>query len=556
MPKVSVILPSYNHEKYIAEAIQSILNQTFQDFELLIFDDHSKDRSFEIITGFQDERIQAFRNDEQKRGTYGINHAIQHIAKGEYIAIHHSDDVWDSTKLAKQVALLDDQPQYGAVFTNAQAIDEDGRPISDDSHWYATIFNQPNRTRHEWLRFFFYQGNALCHPSVLIRKICYDNVGLYEYGYAQLGDFNMWVRLCMRYEIFVLPEKLTKFRVRADEANASGNRPETQKRSPIEFLEILRKYTRIESIHELVAIFPETQRYMTEQGSEPRFALAMICIHEQTWPIHKLLGYELLFDLISNNDSAKRIKSLYEFDYRNLIALTGQHDVFHVLNGNSAQLFLDTGLGFNETQSITKQIQGQERTIEFELSEYADICHLRFDPANAPAAIHLVSIELLGMAGERYPISTYQTNACHQNGQNYIFDTNDPMITFASPAVRLQKVVITLEYIALGNAAYPYIYHKQAQQIQQQAQQIQQQTQQIQQQAQQHDEVIRRYEEKLSREIHSKTQLIQIQDDMIQTMENTLSWKITKPLRVIRNYPAIKQWADRIFTMFRGRNRP
>ena len=208
----------------------------------------------------------------------------------------------------------------------------------------------------------------------------------------------------------------------------------------------------------------------------------------------------------------------------------------------TAQLFIDTSLGFNETQSITKQVQGQECIIEFDLCNYTDLCYLRFDPANAPAAIHLVSIELLGMEGERYPITTYQTNACHQNGQNYIFDTNDPMITFASPAARLQKVVITLEYVALGNAAYPYIYNKQAQQIQQQAQQ--------------HDEVIRRYEEKLSREIHSKTQLIQIQDDMIQTMENTLSWKITKPLRAIRNYPVLKRWADRMFTMFRGRNRP
>ena len=221
-----------------------------------------------------------------------------------------------------------------------------------------------------------------------------------------------------------------------------------------------------------------------------------------------------------------------------------------------AQMFIDTGLGFNGTQVIIKPIQGQERIIEFDLCNYTDLCYLRFDPVNAPAAIHLVSIELLGMDGERYPITTYQTNACHENGSNFIFDTNDPIITFASPAARLQKVVLTLEYVALGNAAYPYIYHKQTQQIQQQAQQIQQQAQQIQQQAQQHDEVIRRYEEKLSREIHSKTQLIQIQDDMIQTMENTLSWKITKPLRVIRNYSAIKQWADRIFTMFRGRNRP
>ena len=74
------------------------------------------------------------------------------------------------------------------------------------------------------------------------------------------------------------------------------------------------------------------------------------------------------------------------------------------------------------------------------------------------------------------------------------------------------------------------------------------------QQAQQHDEVIRRYEEKLSREIHSKTQLIQIQDDLIQTMENTLSWKITKPLRMIRNYPVLKCWFDGMFAPFRRIN--
>ena len=103
MPKVSVILISYNHEKFIREAIESVLNQTFTDFELIIWDDASSDDSWAIINSYNDSRIKAFLNDETRRGIYGINKAISEVASGEYLAIHHSDDVWASEKLQKQV---------------------------------------------------------------------------------------------------------------------------------------------------------------------------------------------------------------------------------------------------------------------------------------------------------------------------------------------------------------------------------------------------------------------------------------------------------------------
>ena len=328
MPKVLVILTSFNHEKFIREAIDSVLNQTFTDFELIIWDDASSDNSWHLIKQYSDPRIKAFRNEKQERGIWGINKAISELATSEYIAIHHSDDVWELDKLEKQVAFLDENPEIGAVFTNALAIAEDGSPLADEKHLYANIFEQPNRTRHEWLRSFFRHGNALCHPSVLIRKVCYENCGLYRFGLAQLGDFDMWVRLCLKHEIFVLPERLIRFRVLNNEANASGNRPQTRIRIFFEFYKVLPNYRKIKKFDDLVKVFPVAEKYYRNKETDMDFVLAMVALEENPFPFTQLFGLDLLFEAISDPKRSANIRRLYDFDYKNYIALTAQHDVF------------------------------------------------------------------------------------------------------------------------------------------------------------------------------------------------------------------------------------
>lgn len=328
MPKVSVILSSYNHAKFICESIENTLNQTFTDFELIIWDDGSSDDSWELINQYSDPRIKAFRNEVNIGGVFGVNKAIFEIALGEYIAIHHSDDVWELDKLQKQVDFLAASPNIGAVFTNTQPIDERGAPLSDQSHKYYKVFNQPNRSRYEWLRHFFFHGNALCHPSILIRKRCYEDCGLYLDSLAQLTDFDMWVRLCLKYDIHVLPERLVRFRVRDDEANASGNRPDVRIRDRSEFHYILKHFLHISTFEELVSIFPEAEKYYRPNGCEPRFVFAMIALGDTSLPWAKMLGIETLFDLFADLDTKKRIKSLYQFDYRDFTALTGKYDLF------------------------------------------------------------------------------------------------------------------------------------------------------------------------------------------------------------------------------------
>ncbi len=324
--KVSVILTSYNHAKYLRYAIESALSQTFSHFELIIWDDASTDESWEIINSYQDARIRAFRNPvNMHRGN--INRGLEK-ARGEYIAVHHSDDVWEPEKLEKQVAFLDAHPEIGAVFSDVLVIDENGEDLPEGSHPYQTIFAQPNRSRHEWLNYFFYRGNALCHPSVLIRKQCYSDCGAYRSGFSA-ADYDMWVRLCMQYEIHVLPDKLLRLRVRDNNANASGNRPEVRLRDWFERLQVLKNYRNLASQEDILKIFPTLYKYLDLKGFLPSFVLSMAALEsEQAYNITRLFGLELLFELMNDPDSARQVEEMYGFTRKDFIALEGKYDVF------------------------------------------------------------------------------------------------------------------------------------------------------------------------------------------------------------------------------------
>ena len=325
MPRVSVILTSFNHDTYVEEAIGSVLDQTFTDFELIIWDDASTDNSWPLINQFADPRIKAFRNDERRRAIWGLNRAIAEVASGEFIAIHHSDDCWEPHKLERQVRYLEGHSRIGAIFTNAMAVSAAGSRLFDERHFYFNIFDQPNRTRHEWLQFFFVHGNALCHPSVLIRKSCYEHCGLYRFGLAQLGDFDMWIRLCMRYDIHVLAEKLVRFRVHDEQTSCSS--PETRVRALYEFYKLLQSYRGLTSF-DLVKVFPSAAKFHRNDETDVKFALAMVALEEGLFAVTRLFGLDLLFEIISDPQRAAAIKRSYDFDYKGFIALTAIHDVF------------------------------------------------------------------------------------------------------------------------------------------------------------------------------------------------------------------------------------
>jgi glycosyltransferase involved in cell wall biosynthesis/SAM-dependent methyltransferase/Tfp pilus assembly protein PilF len=339
MPKISVILTSRNHENFLREAIDSVLAQSWQDFELIIWDDASSDDSWSVIQSFKDARIQSFRNKTQRYGVYGVNKAIGEIAKGEYIAIHHSDDIWESDKLIKQLNILDSKREVGAVFTWADIINDAGEFLSS-----ASIFKQDNKSRHEWLRRFFIQGNALCHPSVLIRKQCYLDCGLYRSGLWLLPDFDMWIRLCLKYDIFVIPEPLVQFRWHTDGSNSSNAKTSTANRANFESFLVLDNFSHIYDIDEVLKIFPSASKYCGQSGSEPGFVLAMAAIESNQSATARLFGQQLLFKLISDPQNADKINKLHNFDHMDFMEMTKYGNIFSTIPNKPLVSPLERGI--------------------------------------------------------------------------------------------------------------------------------------------------------------------------------------------------------------------
>jgi len=333
MPKVSVLIPSYNHEKFIGPAIQSVLDQSFRDFELIIVDDGSNDRTAEMIMKFKDPRIKAFIFTENKGAAIAMAKCLME-AKGEYIATLGSDDLFLPGKLEKQVKYLDGHADVGAVFSYAQLIDDDGKDYKNVDHpWYG-IFNQPNRSRHEWLNYFFYNGNCLCHPSVLARRDCYMTISPPDPRFPQTGDFSRWISVCMKYEIYIIPENLVKFRIRKKKANVSSGKPETKIRQSWELGKILGNFLLIADGDELLKVFPELK--VEGEGIDPvlmPYYIAKLALEADSLfyqPVYNYFALNTLYDLLADEKKARLLQEKHGFSYNDFNKLTGKYNVFNL----------------------------------------------------------------------------------------------------------------------------------------------------------------------------------------------------------------------------------
>jgi glycosyltransferase involved in cell wall biosynthesis len=317
MPRVSVVIASYNHEKYVRAAIESVLAQSFQDFEILVTDDGSSDRTVAEVQVIADPRLSLEVLPRNLGATIAINSTILR-STGEYIAILNSDDLFLAGKLERQVRFLDENPGIPAVFTRPSFIGEDGGPHPNPGPAIA-LAQETNRPRHKWLRRFFRKGNGLCHPSVLIRRSCYDEIGLYNPALAQVPDLEMWVRLLRRHEIHLIDEPLVAFRIRDKQMNASAPRPETIVRDQWEWLRVLEQYLQLDDAL-LALTFPEIASRI---GSVPTaWLLGEMALQDRS-PAHILFALETMYKVVADGSDPERCRSF--------ITATGDYDPFGLL---------------------------------------------------------------------------------------------------------------------------------------------------------------------------------------------------------------------------------
>jgi glycosyltransferase involved in cell wall biosynthesis len=195
---LTVLMPVYNAEKYLIEAIDSILNQTHRDFEFLIIDDGSTDSSIDIITSFKDPRIRLIRNEENSGITKTLNKGI-HLSSNELIARMDADDISHPDRLEKQYKYLQEHPDCALVSTWMRKISKDGKFLKisgvDTEHIYYSLL---------------FISKGIYHPTVMYKKNAVTDVGLYSKEYSE--DFNLWCKLVKKYKFHVIHEPLLDYR--------------------------------------------------------------------------------------------------------------------------------------------------------------------------------------------------------------------------------------------------------------------------------------------------------------------------------------------------------
>lgn len=201
-PLVSVVLPCYNHEQFVAEAIESVISQSYKNIEILVADDGSTDNTAKIMRKYSSYFTKELYLTDNTGGE--VYYRLKQLAKGKYIALMHSDDIWEKDKLALQVAYLENHEECGACLTWCLYTDEHMIDIENN------IFKQPNRSSQEWMNYFWNRGNALCNPSYLIRREI--DKKMKRKAIRQLPDFFTWIDVIQKTSIYIIPKVLVRMR--------------------------------------------------------------------------------------------------------------------------------------------------------------------------------------------------------------------------------------------------------------------------------------------------------------------------------------------------------
>ncbi len=216
-PRVSVLMPVFNGQRHLREAIESILAQTFGDFEFLIINDGSTDESVRIIESFKDPRIRIEHNESNLGVVASLNTGLQ-LAKGVYIARMDCDDISKPDRLTKQVAFMDRNTQVGISGAWVQT-------FGPNAH--SDIWAFPADPSVIKCRLLF--ESVLAHPSVIMRKELLDRHDLrYDPKYLHAEDFQLWQRASHLFPIMNIPDVLVMYRISSDSVSRSNRKSQLQ----------------------------------------------------------------------------------------------------------------------------------------------------------------------------------------------------------------------------------------------------------------------------------------------------------------------------------------
>lgn len=310
-PLVSVIMASFNHAEFIGEAIESVLSQTYQNIELLIADDGSTDTSQEIINRYvSTSSIIKFFPFKANRSCH-IRNFLLKKAKGKYIAVLNSDDLFEKNKIQHQVEILEQKKDVGIVFTKTYHIDKEGNitGIANEEEYHI------NKSRIEWIKTIVEKGKLLILSSSMVRKNLVEKAGNFNEQLVLAPALDLWFKILLGgATIEVINEPLTKMRLLENNRNLSANTLANRNRGLFEMSVILDNAKSPSFIKLLPELYPDMrERVQTNNKYVLLYEFAKYCINN-LWQPHQIFGINLLYELVRSKHTKLLLERKYGYN--------------------------------------------------------------------------------------------------------------------------------------------------------------------------------------------------------------------------------------------------
>ena len=319
-PLLSILTPAYNHEKYVSVFLDSILAQTYRNFELIIVDDCSTDKTASIIEQYNDERIRFFRNDFNHGMNGNLNVAFSK-AKGEYISIIASDDFLEPQYLEKMIAYYMQQKEFSVLYPKIQAVDDEGNLIKNQNEYKISA------NRFLMLKDFFYYGNGMGSPGMMLSRKYAETVFPLDEGIQQHQDFIIHIQLLLQADCGFLDIPLVNYRIPTDDNNhLSSNDKKAFKRIEIETPFALDYFVKnIKSVSLLQQIFgTDIEAFGEPTEKTIPYILARLALAKPENRLLTLWGFRTLISFLNPKGNMELLHSLYGFDYKTFSQLSEQ----------------------------------------------------------------------------------------------------------------------------------------------------------------------------------------------------------------------------------------
>lgn len=319
MPKVSIVAGCYNHEKYISRFIESVLKQSFTDFELIIIDDCSIDKSVFIINKYEDPRIKLITHNFNMGPSISANDGIK-ASQGKYISFMSTDDELKKDYLSSAISFLEKNKKYDLLCFTPQIINEDSQPIKD--HWQYKKINHL-----DIIKKMFLVGNVLPIIGQVIRKEALLDM-TFKSELLQTQDYDFQVNLLLKNKIpYLYKKRLVNYRVSNNGNNIDNHSDISNLRYRIELRSVLNNFLKIN--FEMFKKIFKGEIKKTKFKPYPQtvsFVLGLLALNtpdsnRQRW------GYETILNFISSKKNIFLIDKLYNLEYKDIVSFSKKIDI-------------------------------------------------------------------------------------------------------------------------------------------------------------------------------------------------------------------------------------